>query len=40
MESSSDAMMWGNWGSGSGLIMDGRPEGVAVYLELVDIGSM
>ena len=40
MDSSSDGMMWGNWGVGSGVIVDGRPEGVAIPLELVDLGSM
>ena len=40
MESSSDGMMWGYWGVGSGVIVDGRPEGVDMSVELVDIGSM
>ena len=40
MESSSDGMMWGDWGFGSGVIVDGRPEGVAIAVELVDICSM
>ena len=40
MESSYDGMMWGDWGVGSGLIMDGRPEGVVIALELVDLGSV
>ena len=40
MDSSSDGMMWGDWGVGSGVIVDGRPEGVAITLELVDLGSM
>ena len=40
MESSSDGIMWGDWGFGSGVIVDGRPEGVAISVELVDIGSM
>ena len=40
MESSSDGMMWGDWGVGSGLIVDGRTEVVAIAVELVDIGYM
>ena len=40
MESSSDEMMWGDWGFGSGVIVDGWPEGVAMAVELVDIGSI
>ena len=40
MESSFDGMMWGDWGFGSGLIVDGRPEGMAIDVELVDLGSM
>ena len=38
--SSSDGMIWGDWGVGSGVIMDGRPEVVARFLELVDLGYM
>ena len=38
--SSSDGMMWGDWGFDSGVIVDWRPEGVAILLELVDLGSM
>ena len=37
MESSSDGMMWGDCGVGSGVILDGRPEGVAIAVELVDL---
>ena len=37
---SSDGMLWVDWCDGSGLIVDGRPEGVAIVLELVDVGSM
>ena len=40
MESSSDGMMWGDWVVGSGVIVDGRPEGVSTVVELIDIGSM
>ena len=40
MESSSDVMMWGDWGFGSGVILDGRPVGVAITVELVDLGYM
>ena len=40
IDSSSDGMMWGDWVFGSGVIVDGRPEGVAVVLELVALGSM
>ena len=32
--------MWGDWGVGSGIIVDGPPEGVAIALELVDLGYM
>ena len=38
MDSSSDGMVWGDWVFGSGLIVDGRPEGVAIPVDLVDIG--
>ena len=40
MDSSSDGMMWGDWGVGAGIIVDGRPEVVAVAVDLVDLGSM
>ena len=40
MESSSGGMMWVDWGVGSGVIVDGRPEGVAISVGLVDLGSM
>ena len=40
MDSSSDGMMWDDWGFGSRVIVDGRSEGVAMAVELVDIGSM
>ena len=40
MDSSYDGMMWGDWGVGSGVIVDGRPEGVVIVVELVDLGSM
>ena len=40
MYSSFDVMMWGDWGFGSGVIVDGRPEVVAMAVEIVDIGSM
>ena len=40
VDSSSDGMMWGDWGFGSGLIVYGRTEGVFIVLELVDSGSM
>ena len=40
MDSSSDGMMWVDWGFGSGITMNGRLEGVAVAVKLVDIGSM
>ena len=32
MDSSSDVMIWGDWGVGSGVIVDGRPEGVSLAL--------
>ena len=40
IDSPSDGMMWGDWGFGSVLIVDGRPEGVSIVLELVDLVSM
>ena len=30
MDSSYDGMIWGDWGVGSGVIMDGRPEDVVI----------
>ena len=30
--SSSDGMMWVDWGFVSGIIVDGWPEGVAIFL--------
>ena len=38
--SSSDGMMWGDWGVDSGVVVDGRTEGVAIALKLVGLGSM
>ena len=40
MDSSSYVMMWGDWGFGSGIIVDGRPVGVAISVKLLDLGSM
>ena len=40
IHSSSDGMMWGDWGFGSGVIVYGRPEGVDIVLYLVALGSM
>ena len=40
MDYSSDGIMLDDWGVGSGVIVDGWPEGVAIYFELVDLGSM
>ena len=40
MGSSSDGMMWGDWCFGSGVIVDGRPEGVAIVSEIETLGSM
>ena len=40
MDPSPDGMMWGDWVFGSGVIVDGQPEGVAISVELVDPGSM
>ena len=40
MDSSSDGMMWGGWGFGSELIVDGQPEGMFVSVEIVDLGSI
>ena len=38
--SSSDGMMWVDWGVCSVVIVYERPEGVAIVMELVDLGSM
>ena len=38
MDSSSDGMMWGYWVFGPVVIVDGRPEGVAIAVDLVDLG--
>ena len=40
MDSSSDGMMRGDWGFSSGVIVDGRPEGVDIAVELVDLDSI
>ena len=40
MESSYDGMMRGDWGVGSGVIVDGRPERVSIAVELVDLDYM
>ena len=40
MDSSYDGMMWEDWGVKSGLIVDGWPEGVAMAMDLVDLGSL
>ena len=40
IDSLSDGMMWSDWGFGSVVIVDGRPEGVAIVLELVDLASV
>ena len=40
IDSSSNGMIWGDWGVDSEVIVDGRPEGVAIVLELVDLGYM
>ena len=40
MESSSDGIMSGDWGVGSLVIVYGRPEGVAIAVELVDLVYM
>ena len=32
MDPSSDGMMWGDWVVGSGVIVDGWPEGMAIAL--------
>ena len=40
MDYSSDGMMWGDWGVGSGVIVDGRLEGVSLAAELVYLGSV
>ena len=38
IDSSSDGMMWGYWVFGSGVIVYGRPEGVAIVLEPLALG--
>ena len=40
MDSSSDGMMWGDWGVGSELILDRWTEGMFVAVDIVDIGSI
>ena len=40
MDSSSDGIIWGDWGVGAEIIVDGRPEGVAMDLYLVNLVSM
>ena len=40
IDSSSNGMIWGDWGVDSEVIVDGRPEGVAIVLELVDLVYM
>ena len=40
IDSSSDGIMWGDWVFGSGVIVDGRHEGVAIFLELVSLEYM
>ena len=40
IDSSYDGIMWVDWGFGSGVIVDERPEVVAIVLELVALGSM
>ena len=40
MDSSSDGIIWSDWGFGSGVIVDGQTEGVDIAVELVDLGSM
>ena len=40
MESSSDGIICGYWWLSIGVIVDGHPEGVAIFVEHVDLGSM
>ena len=40
IDSSYNGIIWGDWGVGSGIIVDGWTEGVVIVLELVDLGSM
>ena len=40
IDSLSDGMMWGDQGFGSGVILDVRPEVVAIVLVLVALFSM
>ena len=40
MDSSSDGIIWGDWGVGAEIIVDGRPEGVAMVVDLRDLFSM
>ena len=40
IDSSSDGIIWGDWGFCSGVIVDERPGVVDVVLELVALGSM
>ena len=40
MESSSDVIICADWGVWSGVIVYGRPEGVAVAVDLLDLCPM
>ena len=40
MDSSSKRIMCGDWGVLSGVILDERPEGVAIVVDLVELVSM
>ena len=40
MDSIYYGMIWGDWGVGSGVIVDGRPEGVSMAVELGDLGCI
>ena len=40
IDSSSYGIMWGDWGCGSRVIVDGNTEDVTIVLELVALGSM
>ena len=33
-------MMWGDWGFGSEVIVNGRPEGISIVMEILNLGSM
>ena len=39
-ESLSDGIKCGDWGFLAGVIVDGRPEGLSIFVDHVDLGSI